>query len=878
MPNYDSIHTGTQIDSAVASENNDVAASTAAVRNTAPANTNIAYAISAADVALKTFTIAGNDLTATFVNGEVFTVNGSTANDGSYTVSSSALSGADTVITVTETVLSAIADGNITWQAVSSDRVSVIGGATYIWVDGDQSLEVVRYSATTDGVSANRLVDSSETFPLVIVGDIVNNDTDGTSTTVTDISLVASGILILADDIFASGEAYSIGYADTGLYLTSAVTTYGVGEDNEGRWKAQVGGVIDIEMFGSLTATTLQLACDLAEGHGGLGFRLPSGTYGIDTQITLPATQNIKFVGAGKGVTVLQASASITNVLYKGNDTTRPAVQLHDLTIDCNQNADYGVRVERSNGNYWANVEIINWLVGAMYLYSSTGGTNALCSGGKYIGLTLDAGINGLSTGSITSTADNGGGEIRITSTAHGLSTSDYVNAGGFSTDIGGRYQITKIGDDTFDLDGSTWSANETGNWWKRADYGIVIGTNAPDNKFTSCTVEYAGLYGIDCAANHNIFVQCHMFGGGEYDLYARARIVVSGCYFDTAKYAVLVGSDNVTITGSIFYRNSGGNPDPNAMTAVRSDGSAYTGFTFVGNHIAGTCTSDYDANGGSVGGTDTIWLSSSDVTAEDPRQSIPFPQGAEPRNIAVRGDDGTDSRYQFKSAGELRWEIEKNTTVESETGTADGTTASKLIDSGATWDASGKVAIGDIVENTTDDTSTTVSAVDSDTALSLNDDIFVSGEAYKITYANLGSDLDIEAFDNDGNSLGDYFTFFRSGSMSAYKLLRTNARMQLAHELVVTPAGTLSDGDATPDISAATLWQTEASAGTTITDFDSEAEGQVILVHINDANWTIDHDNAGGGAGPILTKSAADITAIGVYQFIAISNVWYEV
>ena len=63
-------------------------------------------------------------------------------------------------------------------------------------------------------------------------------------------------------------------------------------------------------------------------------------------------------------------------------------------------------------------------------------------------------------------------------------------------------------------------------------------------------------------------------------------------------------------------------------------------------------------------------------------------------------------------------------------TGSATGTSASKLVDSGATFSS---VQVGDVVQNTTDGTKTTVAAIDSATQLSLAADIFVSGEAYAI-------------------------------------------------------------------------------------------------------------------------------------------------
>lgn len=65
-------------------------------------------------------------------------------------------------------------------------------------------------------------------------------------------------------------------------------------------------------------------------------------------------------------------------------------------------------------------------------------------------------------------------------------------------------------------------------------------------------------------------------------------------------------------------------------------------------------------------------------------------------------------------------------------TGTTTGTTANKLVDSGATFVTDG-VKAGVVVYNTTDSTQATVTAVDSETQLSVSADIFTSGEDYNV-------------------------------------------------------------------------------------------------------------------------------------------------
>ena len=79
-------------------------------------------------------------------------------------------------------------------------------------------------------------------------------------------------------------------------------------------------------------------------------------------------------------------------------------------------------------------------------------------------------------------------------------------------------------------------------------------------------------------------------------------------------------------------------------------------------------------------------------------------------------------------------------------TGTTTSTSASKLVDSGAAFNG-GEFAAGDIVENTTDSTQTTISSVDSATQLTVGSDIFVSGESYRI-YPE-GSHLLVQAYNS---------------------------------------------------------------------------------------------------------------------------------
>jgi|TARA_R110002124_G_scaffold89637_10_gene229160 hypothetical protein len=65
-------------------------------------------------------------------------------------------------------------------------------------------------------------------------------------------------------------------------------------------------------------------------------------------------------------------------------------------------------------------------------------------------------------------------------------------------------------------------------------------------------------------------------------------------------------------------------------------------------------------------------------------------------------------------------------------TGAATSTTTNKLVDSNAKF-VTNKVQIGDIVYNTTDNTVVTVTAIDSETTLTVSANLFADTETYKV-------------------------------------------------------------------------------------------------------------------------------------------------
>ena len=95
------------------------------------------------------------------------------------------------------------------------------------------------------------------------------------------------------------------------------------------------------------------------------------------------------------------------------------------------------------------------------------------------------------------------------------------------------------------------------------------------------------------------------------------------------------------------------------------------------------------------------------------------------------------------------------------DSGTTDGTTAGKLVQSGQNFETT--VKLGYIVKNTTDTTWAYVTAVDSDTTLSLSSDIMISGEDYIIYTTPYLSDAWAEC---DGSVLSDSDSPFNGATL----------------------------------------------------------------------------------------------------------------
>jgi len=145
----------------------------------------------------------------------------------------------------------------------------------------------------------------------------------------------------------------------------------------------------------------------------------------------------------------------------------------------------------------------------------------------------------------------------------------------------------------------------------------------------------------------------------------------------------------------------------------------------------------------------------------------LPGRIGLERRGLLSRIPGGDGSAVNFLVQSEL---LKSNS--------ATSTASDKLIDSGGGF--SGVIEVDDIVCNRTDDTAALVTAVDSDTALSLDADIFVSSDNYEIFDKDSGN---ITIGYGSATILYDYKTqaMALSGAMVGQGALKTDTEEETA-------------------------------------------------------------------------------------------------
>lgn len=166
---------------------------------------------------------------------------------------------------------------------------------------------------------------------------------------------------------------------------------------------------------------------------------------------------------------------------------------------------------------------------------------------------------------------------------------------------------------------------------------------------------------------------------------------------------------------------------------------------------------------------------------------------------ITVAGENGLDTGSEASDTWYHFFVIYNSAAIS--TGTTDSTTANKLEDSTADF-VTDSVKIGDTVKNTTDGTTTHVTAVDDLNTLSVADDIFVSGESYEIH-----STAGLFSLSPTAPTLPSGFTFF--GLVGAvYNDFASNFVnfSQISNAVTTTSNSIISNGPSTATSPPATL------------------------------------------------------------------------
>ena len=116
-------------------------------------------------------------------------------------------------------------------------------------------------------------------------------------------------------------------------------------------------------------------------------------------------------------------------------------------------------------------------------------------------------------------------------------------------------------------------------------------------------------------------------------------------------------------------------------------------------------------------------------------QSTLTFSMGGNIANVFWNAEDEFWDSYEV-GWGNIISDIKVKDGAVVDSGTADGTSTYKLVDSSQNFTST--VKVGNIVYNTTDESFANITAVDSDTQLTLDSDIMASGENYEIQNANI--------------------------------------------------------------------------------------------------------------------------------------------
>jgi hypothetical protein len=106
---------------------------------------------------------------------------------------------------------------------------------------------------------------------------------------------------------------------------------------------------VDGKVYTTLAAA--YSAASTASATGDQTIRLGPGTFTIASTLTDPDNGNcINLYGSGQNSTIIQASATMTNMYFKGTASKPPRCNIQDLTWDANSLATNGINIQEAKG------------------------------------------------------------------------------------------------------------------------------------------------------------------------------------------------------------------------------------------------------------------------------------------------------------------------------------------------------------------------------------------------------------------------------------------------------------------------------------------------------------------------------------------------
>lgn len=409
--------------------------------------------------------------------------------------------------------------------------------------------------------------------------------------------------------------------------------------------------------------------------------RLPAGKIYINDSILIETSYN-QLLGSGRSNTILFASTTISDPMVRiGKSGGIGFVTLADFAIDGDDKADYGIKyghVASAQVTSY-NLYVRECNIANMWLFQAVG-----CNWyDPWIEFSNDHGI------------------------AHYWADGTEVNNNNF---FGGR--VLYNSDCAIYLSGKTTNMNFYGTWFENNQNqallmdcaSLAAAGQMKAIKMDGCYFE-AQNQAATAGGSH---IKAYLNGGTYYP----QDVTITQCNFSAIGSSVDSYLIEMLCKGLTLDSNS---YDFDVMTAVKFDGADSYGLNINDYYAQNDTANEFTGDGmGNMDfrGTPDIYKGVKVHRAATSNQTIPA------TTATVMSFDGED----YDPLGDFT-----STTV---TGTTDGTTASRLVDSGAAFTSA---LVGYYAWNSTDDTYTTVTSFISSTELGLDDDIFVSGETYEI-------------------------------------------------------------------------------------------------------------------------------------------------